>query len=107
MTIEIYRRIPEEELELMTREIELCRDTGGDDEYESYLSEYVAAKIYTEIEVQFATYKKSNLYHVFVVNSELRYTEHGHSQSQKSFFWALRYAIISLGAAKIEPSGDW
>jgi hypothetical protein len=104
---EVCKRIPEEELELLTREIEMCRDAGGDWEYESSLAEDVAARLYTEIEVTFATYARDSLYHAFVMNNEGGNTERNHSQSKYSFWTALRGAIIGLGAAKIEPDQEW
>jgi hypothetical protein len=104
---DVYKRIPEEELELLSREIEMCRDAGGDHDYESMLAEDVTARLYTEIEVTFATYRQSNLYHCFVKNQEFGHVERGHSQSNQSFWWALRYALIGLGAAKIEPEQEW
>jgi hypothetical protein len=104
---EVCKRIPEEELELLTREIKMCRDAGGDWGYELSLAEDVAARLYAEIEVQFATYPQSNLFHAFVMNAEGGNVERCHDQSNKSFWWALRYALIGLGAAKIEPDQEW
>lgn len=102
----IYERISEDELERLSREIEMCRDAGGDDEYESALAEDVTARLYTEIEVEFATYKQSTLYHCFIKSQEFGIVERNHAQSIRSFWWALRYALIGLGMAKIEPDQD-
>lgn len=104
---DVYKRIPEEELELLSREIEMCRDAGGDHEYESYLAESVTARLYTEIEVEFAFYQHTGHYHAYIVNQECGHTERGHAESQKGFWWALRYALIGLGAAKIQPDQSW
>lgn len=104
---EVYKRIPEEELEALTREVELCRDAGGDDEYESSLAEDVAARLYTEIEVTFAKYRPHAPLEAFITNREGGNTERGHGQSRTSFWLALRYALIGLGAAKIEPEQEW
>jgi len=104
---ELYKRISRDELESLTREIELCRDAGGNWDYESSLGEYVAETIYTEFEVTFATYTRDCLYHAFVMNNEGGNTERNHSQSKYSFWTALRFAIIGLGMAKIEPDQEW
>lgn len=104
---DVYKRIPQEELELLTREIEVCRDAGGDDDYESALAEDVAGRLYTEIEVNFAIHKHSTLYHCFVKNQEFGHVERCHAQSIMSFWYALRYALIGLGRAKIEPEQEW
>jgi hypothetical protein len=103
----VYKRISRDELESLTREIEMCRDAGGNDEYESYLAEYVAAQIYTEVEIQFVTYKRDCLYHAFVLNTETGHTERNHGQSKVSFWTAFRFALIGLGMAKIEPDQEW
>lgn len=102
----IYERISENEIESLTREIELSRDAGGDADYENALAEHVAGTIYTDIEVEFVTYKQSNLYHCFVKNHEFGIVERDHAQSNRSFWWALRYALIGMGMAKIEPEQD-
>ena len=104
---ELYKRIPAEELELLAREIQMCRDAGGDDDYEDYLAECVAARIYTDIGVQFVTYGRNSLYDAFVVNTEGGHKELGHGQSKYSFWTALRNALVGMGMAKIEPEQDW
>ena len=104
---DVYKRISRDELERLTREIEMCRDAGGDSEYEAYLAETVAAQIYTEVEIQFATYKRDCLYHAFVLNREFGHTERNHGQSKVSFWKAFRSALIGLGMAKIEPEQEW
>jgi hypothetical protein len=104
---ELYKRIPAEELELLTREIEMCRDAGGDSDYEISLAEHVAATIYTEIDVEFVTCRQSTLYHAFTVNTEGGHRELGFGQSKVSFWKAFRAALINMGFSKIEPDQDW
>jgi hypothetical protein len=102
----LYERISRDDLEGFTREVELARD-ACDYDWEDWLAELVAGKIYTEIEVEFATYPNSRNYHAFVVNREFGVTERGHAERRDSFWSALESALIGMGFAKFDPDGEW